>query len=180
MTVLWHPSESDLALIRSGDLSGWKQSLVGRHIARCVPCARRAAAYEEIAGELRALAEPVAEPAWLPARISAAASSIEGPVTSRVPSGLAPAGAMLLIVVLALMLLAQRPALPQRLDYQAFATKEAVGGEVVGPQGRQRVVIYTGFRGGVVEVSTGDGAVGVSRADPATGAITITRVSIGE
>ena len=40
------------------------------------------------------------------------------------------------------------------------------------------MVIYTGQRRGPVEVSAGAGALGISYADPETGAITITRVSL--
>ncbi len=181
--MLWHPSESDLALVRSGDLSGWKKLLVESHLRRCGGCREQADWYGHLSGDLGGLGQGVREPAWLAARIAAAALRLDAPALGQVGEArwsVASAAAMALMVFLALLLLGGSAALPRHLDYQASATPEAVVGEVVGPQGRQRVVLYTGKRGGVAEVSTGSGAIGVSHADPATGAVTITRISLGE
>ena len=178
--MFWHPSESDLALVRSGDLSGWKRRLVERHLGRCSVCCQRADSYVRLSSDLRSLAEGLAEPAWLAPRIAATAPGLDLVPAEGVRWRLAPASALALLVLLALLLLGQQAPLPQRPDYQASATPEAVVGERTGPQGRQRVVLYTGKQRGAVEVSTGSGAIGVSHADPATGAVIITRISLGE
>ena len=183
--MIWHPSEFDLALVNAGDLPGWKRYLVERHLRRCDACSEQAQAYGEVSRQLRRLGQGIPEaPEWLAARI------VAGPThASRhafgvprhafgIPRPLAPAAALLALICLAVLLIGQRTPLPPRLDYQASASPEAIVGELRGPQGRQRVVLYTGMRRGPVEVSAGAGILGISYADPDTGALTITRLSL--
>lgn len=172
----WHPRESDLALARTGDLAGWKKYLVERHVRRCGVCSQRADSYADLSVELRDLGQQLEVPQFLAARIVAAASALDAQPRWKP----AAAAALLALVVLALLVVGQNTPLPRGLDYQASATPEAVVGEVVGPHGRQRVVFYTGTRRGRVEVSAGGGGIGISHADPDTGAVTITRISLAE
>ena len=176
--MIWHPSEFDLALVNAGDLPGWKRYLVERHLRRCPACSEQAQAYGEVSRELWRLGDNTQEvPEWLAARIVAAPAR-EPRHALGMPLGLAPAAALLALICLAVLLVGQRAPLPHRLEYRASASPEAIVGELIGPEGRQRVVLYTGQRRGPVEVSAGAGAVGISYADPETGAITITRVSL--
>ena len=190
--MIWHPSDFDLALVNAGDLPAWKRYLVERHLRRCDACSEQAQGYGEVSRELRRLGQGIPEtPEWLAARI------VAGPThASRhtlgvprhafgiprhafgIPRSLAPAAALLALICLAVLLIEQRTPLPPRLNYQASVSAEAIVGELSGPQGRQRVVLYTGMRRGPVEVSAGAGVLGISYADPDTGALTITRVSL--
>lgn len=176
----WHASEADLALVRTGDLPRWKQYFVRRHLRRCAACEQVADSYLDLAQDLSELGQQRLEPpAWLAARIvaggqeaSAARMSV-GAITVR-------AAAMLALVVLALLLVAQRSPLPPHLNYEASASADAVVEESAGPFGRQRVVFYTGTRGGQVDVSASTGGISVSHADPATGAMIITTIAVKE
>ena len=183
--MIWHPSEFDLALVNAGDLPDWKRYLVERHLRRCDACSEQAQGYGEVSRELRRLGQGIPEtPEWLAARIVAGpthASRQAFGIPRRafeIPRSLAPAAALLALICLAVLLIGQRTPLPPRFDYQASASAEAIVGELSGPQGRQRVVLYTGMRRGPVEVSAGAGVLGISYADPDTGALTITRVSL--
>ncbi len=176
--MIWHPSEFDLALVNAGDLPGWKRYLVERHLQRCAACSEQAQGYGEVSRELRRLGQGIPEtPEWLAARIVAGPTHAPRQVFG-IPQPLAPAAALLALICLAVLLIGQRTPLPPRFDYQASASAEAIVGELSGPQGRQRVVLYTGMRRGPVEVSAGAGVLGISYADPDTGALTITRVSL--
>jgi len=179
--VIWHPSTTELALVKTGDLPGWKAWLVERHLRRCDSCASHARSYADLAWDLRQLGESTPEePPWLAERILAAAAGPEAHDAPATVNWLVPAAALALLALLAVLLVRTQAPLPRALDYQASATPQAVMGEMVGPQGRQRVVFYTGTRTGLVEVSAGAGAVGVSHADLKTGAVIITRISLGE
>ena len=183
--MIWHPSEFDLALVNAGDLPGWKLYLVRRHLRRCAVCSEQAQTYGEVSRDLRRLGQDIPEaPEWLAARIAAAPRREPRHAfwvprhAFGIPRPLAPAAALLVLICLALLLVGQRAPLPRRLDYQASASSEAIVGELIGPQERQRVVLYTGMRRGPVEVWAGAGALGIAYADPDTGAVTITRVSL--
>lgn len=179
--MIWHPSTTDLALVKTRDLPGWKQYLVERHLRRCVACSEEAHAYAELSGELGRLEQGTQEePPWLAARILAAASELEAGRALEAGRIWAPAAALVLLVLLALLLVGPGAPVPGGLEYQASATPQAVVGEMIGPEGRHRVVLYTGTQGGPVEVSTGAGGVGITRADPRTGAVIITRIALGE
>ena len=179
--MIWHPSEFDLALVNSGDLPGWRHYLVKRHLQRCAVCSERAHSYGEVSGELRRLSHSVPEaPEWLAIRVLAASATPGVRHAFGVSLRLASATALLLLICLAVLLVGQRAPLPDRLDYQVFAGPDAVVGELISPQGRQRLVLYTGMRRGPVEVSTAAGTIGISYADPDTGAVTITRISLEE
>lgn len=180
--MLWHPSEIDLALAGAGDLPGWKRGLIARHLRRCAPCAEEARELAAVAGELAALRDDgVPEAPWLAARIAAAAPAVQI-ARPRLAPAFAPALGIVALTAIAALLLRPPVFETPRVEVQAAATAEAVSGEVSGPRGRQRVVLYTGQRRGlgVAEVSAGASVAGVSQADPATGAVTITRISVGE
>jgi anti-sigma factor RsiW len=51
-----HPTESDLALYATGDLSAWRRPLVRLHVARCTGCRDRATAYRADRESLRGFA----------------------------------------------------------------------------------------------------------------------------
>ncbi len=179
--MIWHPSTTDLALVKRGDLPSWKTWFVERHLRRCNSCSVQAESYAELAWDLRQLGQSAPEePPWLAGRILAAAAAQELHPAVEASSRWAPAAALALLVLAGVLLVRTQTPLPRALDYQASATPQAVMSEMVGPQGRQRVVLYTGTRTGLVEVSTGAGAVGVSHADLKTGAVIITRISLGE
>lgn len=175
--MAWHPSRTDLALYRPGDLPRWKRYFVGQHLRRCGTCSQYADSYLETAEELSELGgQQLEAPPWLAARILAAAAELPSPMTF---SALAVrAAAVFVLIVLGLLLVGQRSPLRPMLSYQASATPDAVVEESAGPFGQQRVVFYTGVRGGVVDVSATPGGIGVSQADPATGAVTITRIAV--
>ncbi len=176
--MLWHPPESDLALVKAGDLGGWKKRLLERHLAACEKCASEAEAFSGVTLELRGLAGALDEPPFLAARILAAVQTQAGiPVPQR---QWAAAGAVAVLVLLALILIGHPAGITAPSTYQASAAADAVIGEVSSARGHQRVVLYTGSQGAAVQVSAGAGALGVSHADPATGAVTITLISVGE
>jgi len=179
--VGWHASETDLALVRTGDLPRWKELLVERHLRRCATCSERADSYRELLAEMTELGHAtLAEPPWLASRIVAAATHSRAPVPARALLAWARAAALLVLVLLMALLVGPRKPLPSRTSYQASVTAEAVVGETAGPYGRQRVVLYTGIRPGPVEVSASGGGIGVAYSDPTTGVVTITRIVVGE
>ncbi len=176
--MIWHPSESDLALLETSDLPWWKQRLVRRHVRCCEACRQKAADYAAVPQQLLGLVGGwPQEPPWLAARVLAAVAEAEPSLAAATVSW--TAAGLLALVLLVLALIAERPPLPRRFDYQASASAEAVVGETSGPQGRQRVVFYTAG-GGRAEISGTGSAIGVARSDPATGAITITSVTVSE
>ena len=70
--MIWHPSRSSLALVRTGDLPFWKQRLVERHLRCCGLCSQQADSLAETRAELRRQWPEVKEPAGLADQILAA------------------------------------------------------------------------------------------------------------
>ncbi len=184
-----HVSESDLALASGNDLPRWKAYLMRRHLAGCAECAGRAEDYRQARARLRQLAEAaVPAPAWLAERIVARAateSAQEGALAGvpwpRVVRRWAPAGAWLaLACAAALLILWPAPAPAPAPSTLALATRDSLVGEARNALRRERVEISTGSHGGVAEVSATGSGVAVMQADPATGAVRITRLVMEE
>lgn len=181
--MIWHPSESDLALAATGDLGAWKDLLVRRHLRECAECRQLAGEYAGLPRALRELAgDAPATPAWLGERILAGATAAPAFAGAtrvlRQNPAMAFAG-MVVLFLLALLLLGRDSALPPQ-NYRASATADAVIGESVGPRGRERMVVYAGTPAGPAAVSAGGLQVEISQVDPKTGAITITRIRMGD
>lgn len=191
-----HLSESELALATAGDLPRWRAWLAARHTRRCAQCSEQARAFRETRAAWRALAAGTLEPpgelaeriVWRAAGLAAGEgrqaerSDAPGPPRRAFPRTFALQAGVLLALALLALLLVRRPAAPPAptIAARASATPEAIVAETGTAAGRQRVVMYTGSRGGVLEVSATGTGVGVTQADPDTGAITITRLVMDE
>jgi predicted anti-sigma-YlaC factor YlaD len=181
--VIWHPSESDLALAATGDLAAWRDLLVRRHLRGCAECRQLAGEYAALPRALRELAgDAPATPAWLGARILAgapAAPAFAGAARALRQNPAVAFAAMVVLFLLGLLLLGRDSSMPPQ-NYKASATADAVIGESIGPRGRERMVVYAGTPAGPAVVSGGDLQVEISQVDPRTGAITITRIRMGD
>ena len=181
--MIWHPSESDLSLAATGDLAAWKDLLVGRHLRGCAECRQLAGEYAALPRALRELAgDAPATPAWLGERILAGATAVPAFAGATRALRQHPAvafAAMVVLFLLGLLLLGRNSSLPPQ-NYRASATPDAVIGESIGPHGRERMVVYTGTPAGPAVVSAGGLQVEISQVDPKTGAITITRIRMGD
>lgn len=184
-----HVSESNLALFSGNDLPRWRAYLVKRHAGRCPDCARSAAAYRESRHALRGMADTeLLAPTGLAERIiaqAAAQPNAEAAEASGAWRGavrrFAPAGAMLaLAAAAALMIVWPAPAPAPLSSTLALATRDSLVGEARNALRRERMEIDTRTRGGVAEVSATGSGVAVTQADPATGAVRISRLVMEE
>lgn len=182
--MAWHPSESELALAASGDLSRWRRSRIERHLLECPECAAECEAFQRSTMHLRSLAAEAAEPPYLAPRILAramGAQRIAAPRWSFVSAAALPA-----LAAIALFVVGGRTPEPRATTPPSpraavrLEPSDAVVEEIVRPEGRQRVKLYRGGQRGFTEVSAATGVMSISHADPATGAVTITRISLGE
>jgi hypothetical protein len=58
-----HPSESNLALAAGGELGGWRQWRVARHVAKCAECRTAVAEFSSFREDMRSTAE-MPEVSW--------------------------------------------------------------------------------------------------------------------
>ncbi len=181
-----HPSETNLALLAGGELSGWRRWSAARHVAECDQCQREVAEFSSLREEVRATAE-MPQVSWnslaaemranIRLGLEAGECVTERPAARSIFSLRALVACGSLAMLLAVGFLIEQPA-PRRTESKsADAVLETSGAGIQVTEGSQSMMLLNvGSRD--VQYQAGGSTMGARYVNSDTGQVTINNVYV--